>query len=159
MKLNNFLKLVISVVVAEGAGLIGAIFTTPAISSWYVFLHKPQLAPPNWVFAPVWTLLFLLMGTAAFLIWKKGLERRDVKIALGIFIGQLALNTLWSIIFFGLHNPGAALVEIILLWLAIVVAIIAFTKISKPAAWLLVPYILWVSFAAYLNYSIWLLNS
>jgi tryptophan-rich sensory protein len=98
------------------------------------------------------------MGIAAFLVWKGGLDRRDVRIALGIFLGQLILNTLWSIIFFGLHSLGGALVEIAFLWLAILATIIAFYKISKPAAWLLVPYILWVSFASYLNYAIWSLN-
>jgi len=111
------------------------------------------------------------MGIATYLIWRKGLNRKDVKIALAIFIGQLVLNTLWSIIFFGWHSPGGAFAEIILLWLAILLTIIAFARISPPsssvwtsegqgklAAWLLVPYILWVSFAAYLNYSIWTLN-
>lgn len=98
------------------------------------------------------------MGIAAFLVWKKGLERRDVKIALGIFAVQLVLNMLWSIIFFGLHNPGGALIEIVFLWLVIFATIIAFYKISKPAAWLLIPYIAWVSFAGYLNFTLWILN-
>jgi tryptophan-rich sensory protein len=98
------------------------------------------------------------MGVAAFLVWKRGLERRDVRIALGIFVGQLALNTLWSILFFGLQSPGAAFVEIVILWFAILATIVAFARISRPAAWLLVPYILWVSFASYLNFSIWMLN-
>ena len=158
MKISNTLKLIISIVVSQLAGIIGAFFTTPSIASWYATLSKPALNPPAWVFGPVWTTLFALMGIAAFLVWKKGLERRDVKKALGIFIGQLCLNTLWSIIFFGLHNPGMAFIEIIFLWLAILSTIITFAKISKPAAWLLVPYILWVSFAGYLNYSIWILN-
>lgn len=103
-------------------------------------------------------MLFVFMGVAGFLIWKKGLERKDVKIALGIFIAQLVLNILWSFIFFGLNSIGGALVEIIFLWLAILVTIIVFYKISRPASWFLVPYILWVSFAIYLNYTIWLLN-
>lgn len=158
MRLNNFSKLVIAIGVSELAGVIGAFFTTPAISGWYATLAKPEPAPPNWIFGPVWTTLYALMGVTAFLIWKEGLERRGVKVALGIFIGQLVLNTLWSIIFFGLQSPGGAFIEIILLWLAILATIIAFHKISRPAAWLLVPYILWVSFAAYLNYSIWMLN-
>ena len=158
MKINNTFKLIIAVVVSELAGIIGSVFTTPSIAGWYATLTRPALNPPAWVFGPVWTTLFALMGIAAFLVWKKGLERRDVKIALGIFIGQLVLNTLWSIIFFGLHNPGAAFVEIIFLWLAILATIIAFAKISKLATWLLIPYILWVSFAAYLNFMIWMLN-
>lgn len=151
-------KLIISIAVSEFAGIIGSIFTSPAIPNWYADLNKSALTPPGWIFGPVWTLLYALMGIAAFLVWRKGLDRKDVKIALGIFLGQLALNTLWSIIFFGLQNPGAAFVEIIFLWLAILTTIIAFAKISKPAAWLLAPYILWVSFAAYLNYAIWTLN-
>lgn len=140
------------------AGIIGSIFTAPSIPTWYTTLVRPELSPPNWIFAPVWTTLFALMGVAAFLVWQKGLNRRDVKIALSIFIIQLILNTLWSIIFFGLQNPGVAFMEIIFLWLAILTTMITFAKISRVAAWLLVPYILWVSFAAYLNYSIWILN-
>ena len=158
MKINNSFKLVISIVVAELAGIIGSLFTTPSINGWYAGIIKPALNPPAWVFGPVWTTLFAMMGISAFLIWKEGLDRRDVKITLGIFIGQLVLNTVWSIIFFGLHNPGGALIEIVFLWLAILATIIAFAKISRPAAWLLLPYILWVTFAGYLNYSIWNLN-
>lgn len=156
--MSNTLKFIIAIVVSELAGIIGSFFTTPAINGWYSTLVKPALNPPSWVFGPVWTTLFALMGIAAFLIWKKGLEQKRVKIALGIFLGQLVLNTLWSIIFFGLKSPGAAFIEITFLWLAILATIIAFAKLSKPAAWLLAPYILWVSFAAYLNYSIWMLN-
>ncbi|MBI2484130.1 tryptophan-rich sensory protein [Candidatus Uhrbacteria bacterium] len=156
--LINTLKLIIAIVVSELAGIIGWVFTTPSIAGWYAGLVKPALNPPAWVFGPVWTTLFVLMGVAAFLVWKKGLDRRDVKIALGIFVGQLILNTLWSIIFFGLHSPGGALIEIVFLWLAILATIVAFDKISKSAAWLLAPYILWVSFAMYLNYAIWTLN-
>lgn len=158
MKINNTFKLIIAIAVSELAGIVGSVFTAPAITSWYAGIVKPALNPPAWVFGPVWTTLFALMGIAAFLVWRRGLERKDVKIALGIFIGQLVLNTLWSIIFFGLQSPGGALIEIVFLWLAVLAAIIAFYKISRPAAWLLVPYILWVSFAMYLNYAIWSLN-
>ena len=159
MKINNTLKLIIAVALSELAGIIGSVFTTPSIAGWYATLVRPALNPPAWVFGPVWTALYALMGVAAFLVWKKGLEHRDVKIALGIFLGQLVLNTLWSIIFFGLHDPGAAFVEIIFLWLAILATIVAFARISKPAAWLLVPYLAWVSFASYLNFMLWMLNS
>lgn len=155
MRLRNVFKLIIAIVVAETAGVVGAFFTSASVSTWYAGLAKPALAPPNWLFGPVWTALFVLMGIAAAFIWMRGWGRREVKIALGIFIIQLALNTLWSFIFFGLRNPGAAFAEIIILWFAILATIIAFAKISRPAAWLLVPYILWVSFAVYLNYSIW----
>lgn len=158
MGLNNLSKLVIAIGVSELAGIVGSVFTMSSIPTWYATLTKPELAPPNWVFGPVWTTLFALMGIAAFLVWRKGLNRRDVKIALGIFLGQLALNTFWSVIFFGLQSPAGAFIDIIFLWLAILATIIAFAKISKPAAWLLVPYILWVSFAMYLNYSIYALN-
>lgn len=158
MKINNAFKLVIAILVSELAGIIGSVFTAPSIPNWYAGIVKPALNPPSWVFGPVWTTLFALMGVAAFLIWKKGLDRKDVKNALVIFIGQLIFNTLWSIIFFGLHSPGGAFIEIIFLWLAILVTIITFAKISKVAAWLLAPYILWVSFAMYLNFSIWALN-
>jgi tryptophan-rich sensory protein len=158
MRINNFFKLVIAVVVCELAGIIGSVFTMPSIPNWYAGLAKPALNPPAWVFGPVWTTLFVLMGISAFLIWKRGLKRKDIKIALGIFVGQLALNTLWSIIFFGLHNPAGAFVDIVFLWFTILATIVVFSRISKSAAWLLVPYILWVGFAAYLNYAIWMLN-
>jgi benzodiazapine receptor len=158
MKLNNFFKLITAIVVCELAGLIGSIFTSPAIPTWYAGLIKPALNPPAWVFAPAWTTLYALMGIAAFLVWKKTAENKKVNPALGWFAAQLALNVLWSAIFFGLKSPGAALVEIVLLWLAIVAAIFAFAKISKTAAWLLLPYLLWVSYAGLLNYAVWQLN-
>ena len=190
MKLNNSIKLVIAIVVSEVAGVIGAFFTTPAIQSgWYAGLVKPALNPPAWVFGPVWTLLFLLMGISLFLVWKHysliRANKRIVqvwKLGIWLFVLQLVLNTLWSIIFFGLHSPGGALVEIIFLWLVILATMMAFYKIFPPSpkasegqgstavhpvrafivsneAWLLLlPYILWVSFAMYLNYMIWALN-
>lgn len=159
MRLNNFFKLIIAVVAVELAGLAGSVFTVSSVSTWYAELVKPAFNPPAWLFAPVWTILFALMGIALFLIWRKGFKGRDAKISICIFIGQMTLNIFWSAIFFGLHNPAAAFIEIIALWLLILATIIMFAKISKPAAWLLVPYILWVSFAGYLNYSIWTLNS
>lgn len=158
MKAKNIIAAIISIIIAQLAGIIGSLFTTPSIPTWYAGLAKSSLNPPSWVFGPVWTLLFALMGIAAFIIWRQGRQRREVKVALGIYVGQLVLNTAWSIIFFGLHAPAIAFVEIIILWLAILATIIAFGRISRTAAWLLVPYILWVSFATYLNYSIWILN-
>lgn len=158
MNRRTIFRVVVAVLICELAGVIGSIFTTPSIPTWYANLVRGPLNPPAWVFAPVWTTLFALMGIAAYLVWKKGWQRRDVKIALGIFAAQLVLNTFWSIIFFGLHSPAGALVEIVFLWLAILATIIAFYKIFKPAAWLLIPYIAWVSFAAYLNFTIWTLN-
>ncbi|MBI2644242.1 MAG: tryptophan-rich sensory protein [Candidatus Wildermuthbacteria bacterium] len=158
MRIPSALKLVIAVALSEFAGIIGSLFTVNAIPTWYAALEKPALNPPGWVFGPAWTTLYALMGIAAFLIWRMGWERKEVKMALGVFGIQLFLNAIWSIIFFGFQSPGWALVEIVSLWLAIVWTIIVFYKISKPAAYLLVPYILWVSFAAYLNYAIWILN-
>ncbi len=157
--IKDWLELAGFVVLSQGAGIVGSLFTAPSIDGWYAQLLRPELAPPNWVFAPVWTTLFFLMGVAAFLVWRKRRRHKGVWIALGIFVFQLVLNTLWSIIFFGLRNPGGAFIEILFLWVAIAVTIGMFAKISKPAALLLVPYIAWVSFAAYLNYMIWVLNS
>ena len=158
MKLNNVLKLIIAVSVSELAGIVGSVFTVSSIPIWYTGLAKPALNPPSWLFGLVWTTLYFLMGIAAFLVWRKGFERKEVKVAFGVFGIQLFLNAIWSIIFFGLQNPGAAFVEIVFLWLAILATIIAFSKISRMAVWLLVPYILWVSFASYLNFAIWILN-
>ena len=156
--MNNTLKLVAAIVVSELAGILGTVFTVSAIPTWYAILVKPALNPPSWIFGPVWTTLYALMGIAAFLVWKKGWDHKDVRKALAVFGLQLILNAVWSIIFFGLHSPLWALVDIALMWLAIVWTMILFYKISKPAMWLLVPYILWVTFASYLNYSIWILN-
>jgi tryptophan-rich sensory protein len=158
MKLNNFYKLALAVVISEMAGVVGSISTIPAIPDWYATLVKPALNPPGWVFGPVWTLLYALMGVAAFWVWKKGWHKKEVRIALSLFILQLFLNVFWSFIFFGLHSPVWAFVNIILMWLAIVSTMIAFWKISRPAFYLLVPYVLWVTFAAYLNLTIMIIN-
>lgn len=155
---SDWLKLIIAVVVSELAGVIGSIFTVSAIPTWYATLAKPALNPPSWLFGPIWTTLYLLMGIAAFLVWRKGWNSKGVKAALSLFAVQLILNAVWSIIFFGLHSPAWALIEIMAMWIAIVATIAAFAKISRPAAWLLMPYIAWVSFALYLNYAIWRLN-
>ncbi len=158
MNIINFLKLLLCVALAQAAGLIGTIFTMPAIDSWYATLARQELAPPNWIFAPVWTTLYVLMGIAAFLVWQKGIDKKEVKIALIVFGVQLILNTLWSIIFFGFQSPLWAFVELVFLWTAIMATIVTFAKVSKVAAWLLIPYILWVSFAGYLNFMIFWLN-
>jgi len=158
MKLNNFFKLVIAIIVSQLAGVIGSVFTISSIPTWYATLQKPSFSPPNWIFGPAWTTLYFLMGVAAFLVWRHGFEKKEVRRALTIFGGQLVLNALWSIIFFGLHNPFWAFIEIIVLWLAILATMFAFYKVSRVAAYLLLPYILWVSFAAVLNFSIMILN-
>ena len=159
MSISNLGRLIVSVGVAELAGVVGSIFTAAAIPAWYAGLAKPPLTPPNGVFAPVWTTLYLLMGVALFIVWAGGARKpREQRQAFFVFALQLALNVLWSLLFFGLENPGAGFIIIISLWLAILATILAFHKLSRLAAYLLVPYILWVSFAIYLNYSIWALN-
>lgn len=162
MRAKHVLQLALAVAASELAGAIGYFFTAPAISSgWYAALAKPPLTPPAWVFGPVWTALYLLMGAAAFLAWREydngsPSTKLRVKIALPVFGLQLFLNALWSLMFFGLRSPATASVEIVFLWLAILATAAAFYKISKPAAWLLLPYLLWVGFAGYLNFYIWL---
>jgi translocator protein len=153
------LKLAASIGVCELTGFIGAIFAAPSISGWYAGLAKPSFSPPNWVFAPVWTFLFLLMGIALFLVWEKGIDGKNVKKAMQVFGIQLGLNLLWSILFFGLRSPLYGLLEIILLWAAIVLTISEFSKVSRNAGLLLIPYIAWVSIAMMLNLSIYLLNA
>ena len=159
MSLKNILKLIASIMICQLAGFIGSLFTTPAIQTWYKTLIKPSFNPPNSVFSPVWITLFLLMGISLFLVWQKNLKDRKVKIALFFFALQLSLNILWSIIFFGLKLPFYAFVEIIILWFAILLTILKFLKVSKPAGILLLPYLLWVSFAAFLNFFLWNLNA
>jgi translocator protein len=152
-------KLSVSLLSCLGAGVIGSFFTTPAIPTWYAALQKPAFNPPNWLFAPVWTALYLLMGIAVFLVWRQGLHNTLAKIALGFFGGQLFLNVCWSLLFFGLRSPLLGLAEICLLWVMIVLTLRAFLKVSLPAGLLLLPYLAWVSFAAFLNWTIWRLNS
>jgi benzodiazapine receptor len=147
-----------SIIICELAGIIGSIFTTPSIPGWYEGLSRPSFNPPNWLFAPVWTTLFALMGLAAYLVYEKGLKKPEVKRALSVFAFQLLLNMLWSIVFFGAHMILGAVVVIVLLWAMILATILLFHRISRAAAYLLVPYILWVSFASVLNISLYVLN-
>jgi tryptophan-rich sensory protein len=158
MKAIEIVKLVVSIIACQLAGLIGSIFTTPSIPTWYASLRKPVFTPPNWLFAPVWTALFLLMGVALFLIWRKGLGIPGVKVALIIFIVQLIFNILWSVAFFGLKSPLFGLIVIVILWIAILLTIINFYRLSTVAGLLLIPYIVWVSFAGILNFSLFTLN-
>ncbi len=161
MKIGNSAKLLLSIGVCLLAGMIGSLFTFSAIATWYASLQKPAFSPPNWVFGPVWTILYFLMGISLFLVWKKLGKKKDRKVMLGLqFFGfQLAANVLWSLLFFGLRSPFLAFIEIIALWLAILATTYQFWKIDKNAAYLLVPYLLWTSFAAVLNYSVWMLNA
>ena len=158
MERDKIVKLIAAILVCQLAGITGSFFTTPNIATWYASISKPAFTPPNWIFAPVWTTLFLLMGISLYLVWEKGFEKKEVKLAISVFGVQLVLNIVWSLLFFGLQNPFFAFIEIIVLWVVILINIILFYRISEKAGFLLVPYILWVSFAAFLNYSIWLLN-
>jgi translocator protein len=157
-KINNILKLITSIIICLFTGFIGSIFTSPSIPTWYAALTKPSFDPPDWIFAPVWTTLFVLMGISLYLVWNKGLQDKKVKISMFTFGIQLLLNVLWSFLFFGLHSPFYAFLEIIVLWIAIMLTIVNFSRVSRTAGFLLLPYICWVSFAAILNFSIWRLN-
>lgn len=158
MEKNQVLRLLVSVFVCEMAGIIGSFFTAPSIPTWYASLSKPAFTPPNWLFAPVWTTLFLLMGISLYLIWEKRGTEAEMKAALYVFGAQLILNVLWSLLFFGLQNPFLAFVEVVILWIAILANIIVFYRIDRNAGLLLIPYIAWVTIAAFLNYGVWVLN-
>lgn len=155
---HSILKLIVAILVCNGIGSLGALVTITGPGSWYAALEKPFFTPPGWVFAPVWITLFTLMGVALFLIWESGTGRREVRIALAIFGIQFVINVLWSFLFFGLQSPILALADIILLWLLIAATIAAFYRVRKSAAWLLVPYICWVTLAMALNYGVYVLN-
>lgn len=154
----NYWKLSVSILICQLAGVIGAFFTVSSVSTWYLTLNKPFFNPPSWVFSPVWITLYLMMGISLYMVWNSGLEFRQTKIAVTIFGVQLVLNSFWSILFFGFKSPLLAFVEIIFLWTAILATIIYFYRISKHASYLLIPYLLWVSFAAVLNFSLVYLN-
>jgi tryptophan-rich sensory protein len=158
MDKNKILKLIVAVFICEIAGVIGSVFTVASIPAWYATINKPWFTPPNWLFGPVWTTLFLLMGISLYFIWDKGFSDKKSRLAIYVFAIQLALNVIWSILFFGLQNPFIAFTEIIVLWIAILANIVVFYRISKKAGILLVPYIVWVTIAALLNYSVWILN-
>ena len=156
--MNNTIKLVISVAVPLAVGGLSGYATARGVADWYPTLTKPSFNPPAWVFGPAWTLLYIMMGVAAFLVWRKGLDADGVRIALTVFAVQLALNGLWSILFFGMRAPGLALAEIILLWIAIAITTVLFWRVTPTAGALLLPYLGWVSFATVLNASLWWLN-
>lgn len=156
--MRSILKLVIAVAVPLAVGGLSGFATAAGVSTWYPTLVKPFFNPPAWIFAPVWTVLYVMMGVAAFLVWRRGLGGKGVKVALAFFLVQLGLNGLWSILFFGMRAPGLALVEIVLLWLAIGATIELFRRVVPLAGVLLLPYWAWVSFATLLNASLWWLN-
>ena len=156
--MSNTFKIIISIIICEGVGFVAGIATSKSIGEWYQFLNKPSFNPPNWIFGPVWTILYLMMGISLFLIWKEGLDISGVKFAIIFFIIHLLINALWSFVFFRWHSPGFAFIVIIVLWLMILISIVLFNKINPTASLLLIPYLLWVSFASVLNFSIWKLN-
>jgi len=156
--INNTLKLVIAVALPVAVGGLSGFATARGVSTWYPTLVKPSFNPPAWVFGPVWTVLYITMGVAAYLVWLRGIDAKGVRAALAVFVIQLALNGLWSILFFGNRQPGLALVEIIVLWVAIAVTIRLFWRVVPAAGVLLLPYWAWVSFATILNASLWWLN-
>lgn len=152
-------KLIISLILTIGVGALAGFITAGETSgAWYINLAKPSYQPPSWLFSPVWTTLYILMGISFYYVWKKPLSR-ERNIALTVFLAQLLLNFLWSIFFFSLHSPFLALIDIVMMWIAILLTIFSFSKLSKTAAWLLVPYIMWVSFATILTWDIWRMNS
>ena len=154
--MDRLIKFLFSILICEGVGILGSFFTLPSIINWYATLNKPFFNPPDWIFGPVWTILYFLMGVSLFIIWEKGADK--AKNAILFFSIQLALNFLWSVLFFYSHQPLAAFLEIIILWVFILLTILSFGKISKNAGLILIPYILWVSFAGVLNLFIVLLN-
>ncbi len=158
----GIISFIVCIIICLAAAAIGGWATASNVNSWYPTLVKPAFNPPSWIFGPVWTTLYLMMGVSLWIMWRATTsmhgEPRPMAplIAFGV---QLALNIAWSFLFFTLRNPGAAAVEIIMLWLAILAAIVIFAPFSRIASWLLVPYLLWVTFASVLNISIWRLNS
>jgi tryptophan-rich sensory protein len=156
--ISSFWKLVICIVICEATGIVSSLFASAANNTWFNSLAKPEWNPPSYLFAPVWTSLYLLMGISLWIIWKNEASETTKQKAYYLFAFQLFLNFWWSIIFFKFHSPLVALIDIILMLIIILLTIIHFSKFSKLAAWLLVPYISWVSFATLLNYSIWYLN-
>jgi len=155
---KSFPKIALSIGICLLVGFLSGFATQSAVGDWYGTLTKPFLNPPNWIFGPVWTVLYLLMGLSAGLVWSKGFHHKWVKTALYHFGFQLILNGLWSIVFFGFKNPLFGLLVVLALWILILLTIKWFRVVSKQAAYLLYPYLAWVSFATYLNFSIWLLN-
>ena len=158
MSSSDVIRLIVSILICEGAGGIGSIFTVRAIPAWYAALKKPAFTPPNRVFGPVWITLYLLMGIAVFLVWRGGLEGAGVLTAFILFWVQLAVNILWSAVFFGLKSLSGGAAVIIILWILILATIIGFFRVSALGGGLLIPYIVWVSIASYLNIGVWRLN-
>jgi len=157
-RMKPWAKLLLSIVIPLAVGILSGLFTASGVNGWYRTIQKPSWNPPNAVFAPVWTTLYILMGIALYLVWNDKASEETKRPVITFWVGQLVLNALWSFLFFSQHAIGLALVEIIVLWFAILITIFLFARIRKAAAWLLVPYISWVSFASLLNFALWQLN-
>lgn len=157
MNKSQIIKLLVSIILPLALGAIAGMFTSQSVPEWYETLNRPSFNPPNRIFGPVWTILYILMGISLFLIWKQN-SSKERNLAILIFLSQLTLNFLWSFIFFYFNMIGFALIEIILLWINIIIMIVLFFKIKPIAAYINIPYLLWVTFAAVLNASYFLLN-
>lgn len=156
--MKPIIKLIISVATPIAIGAVAGSFTASSVNGWFTTLVKPSFNPPNWLFGPVWTALYIMMGISCYLVWNSKVAEKIKNEALVFYLIQLLLNFLWSFIFFYAQQPGWALIDIILMWVMILLTILKFGRISSIAAWLLVPYISWVSFATILNFAIWKLN-
>ncbi len=155
--MSKWIGLCVFIAICFAAAAIGSWFTAASVKSWYPMLMKPAGTPPAWVFGPVWSTLYVLMGMAAWLVWKQR-SAADVTVALAVFFTQLAINATWSFVFFGLRRPGLALLEILVLLAAIIATMTSFAPLSRLAFWLMTPYAAWVSYATFLNFGIWRLN-
>jgi translocator protein len=154
---ESWISLMPFIVVCFAAASVGSFITNTSVNTWYAQLRKPDWTPPNWIFGPVWTMQYVLMAVSAWLVWRST-EWSVAKSGLVLFGIQLALNTLWSLLFFGLREVRLAFVEIMLLWMMVVATVVSFLPLSRLAAWLLLPYLLWIGFASYLNFRIWQIN-
>jgi benzodiazapine receptor len=159
MDKKEFFRLILSIIICQLAGIIGSIFTASSVTSWYPTLVKPSFTPSGFYIGLIWIVLFFLMGISLFLIWRETPSSIEARIALNFFAAQLIVNVLWSMAFFGMRSPIRGVFVIAFLWILILINIIKFWPVNRTAAILLIPYIVWVSIAAYLNYSIWRLNS
>ncbi len=159
MDKKEFFRFILSIIICQLAGIIGSIFTASSVTSWYPTLVKPSFTPSGFYIGLIWIVLFFLMGISLFLIWRETPSSIEARIALNFFATQLIVNVLWSMAFFGMRSPIRGVFVIAFLWILILINIIKFWPVNRTAAILLIPYIVWVSIAAYLNYSIWRLNS
>ena len=155
---KKVLKFIISIIICQSAGIFGSLFTFEAVPDWYITLEKPFFAPPNWIFGPVWIILYFLMGVSLYIVWKDELKSKTRNVFFVVFAIQLILNALWSLLFFGLKSPLLGLIDILILDVMLVVTIFYAKRVSKYAAMLLIPYMVWIIIASVLNYAIMVLN-